>query len=105
MKRTAAVCRAFARTVIAGLLVLWLFVSALASASPCLHEWLHSDHNAPAHYCTITALEQGHSDVPNTVITPAPVVAQFPSAALPIESFFIVHETQLFPERGPPVLS
>jgi len=105
IQRTAVALRAFAKPAIAGLLVLWLFLSALASASPCLHEWLHSDHNAPTHYCLVTALEHGQSDVPSVTITLAPVIAKFPSTALPLGSFFISHDTKLFPERGPPALS
>ena len=105
VKRTAAALRAFAKPAIAGLLVLWLFLSALASASPCLHEWLHSDHSAPTHYCLVTALEHGQSNVTSVTITLEPVMATFPPTALPLESFFISHDTKLFPERGPPVLS
>jgi hypothetical protein len=105
LTRTAAALRVFAKPAIAGVLVLWLFLSALASASPCLHEWLHSDHNAPTHYCLVTALEHGQSDVTSVTVTLAPVVVTFPSTALPLESFFISHDTKLCPERGPPALS
>lgn len=104
-KRTAAVGRAFGKPVLAGLLVLFLFVSALASASPALHHWFHCDHQAPSHYCLVTTLEHGHSDVGDVAVDVAPVAAAIPISALPGESFFISHDLWLHPERGPPVAS
>jgi hypothetical protein len=104
-KRTAASWRAFGKPVLAGALLLFLFVSALASASPALHHWLHSDHQAPSHYCLVTVLEHGHTDVASVWISVVPAPAEIPVAALSSESFFISHDLTLHPERGPPVLS
>ena len=104
-KRTAAVGRAFGKPVLAGLLVLFLFVSALASASPALHHWFHCDHQAPSHYCLVTTLEHGHSDVGDVAVAAVPIAAEIPVSALPAESFFVSHALSLHPERGPPVAS
>jgi hypothetical protein len=104
-KRTAAVWRAFGQPVLAGLLVLFLFVSALASASPSLHHWLHADHQTPSHYCLVTVLEHGQTEVADVAVTVAPVASALPVAALPGESFFISHDLSLHPERGPPIAS
>ena len=104
-KRAAAVWRAFGKPVLAGLLVLFLFVSALASASPALHHWLHADHQAPSHYCLVTVLDHGQTDVVDVAVTVAPVAAPIPVAVLPGESFFISHDLSLHPERGPPIAS
>ena len=105
IKRTAAVWRGFGQPVLASLLVLFLFVSALASASPALHHWFHCDHQSPAHYCLVTALEHGHTDVAEVAVAAAPLAAEIPVSALPSESFFIAHDLSLHPERGPPVAS
>jgi len=88
-----------------GGLLLLLCVSALASSSPSLHAWLHSDHQSPTHYCLVTVLEQGHTQLESVAapLIPAPVGASV--SALPFESFFISHDIALHPERGPPVLS
>ena len=104
-KRTDASWRAFGKPVLAGLLVLFLFLSALASASPELHHWLHKDHQAPSHYCIVTILEHGHTDLASTWVSVGPVIAEIPVSALPCESFFISHDVLLYPERGPPVPS
>ena len=103
--RTAAAWRAFGKPALAGLLVFLLLLSALASASPALHHWLHHDHQSPSHYCLVTALEHGQTEVVSASIAPAPVVDGFSITALPCESFFISHDLTLHPERGPPVLS
>jgi hypothetical protein len=87
------------------MLVLLLLVSVLASASSSLHGWLHSDHQSPSHYCLVTVLEHGHSDVATVAVPLITPPAQFPATALPPESFFITHDIPLYPERGPPVLS
>ena len=103
--RTAASLRAFGKPMLAAALVFLLFFSALASASPVLHHWLHADHQAPSHYCLVSVLEHGHTEVTNVwVAIPLPA-AQVPVTALPCESFFVSHDLALHPERGPPVLS
>ncbi len=103
--RTAALRRAFGKPVLAGVLVLLLLLSALASASPALHHWLHHDHQSPSHYCLVTALEHGQTDVVAASIAPVSTADGFSVTALPCESFFISHDLTLHPERGPPVLS
>src|SRR4051812_15226855 len=103
--RTAATWRAFSKPALAGALVLVLFVSALASASPSLHHWLHKDHQTPSHYCLVTVLEHGQTEVVSVWVAVAPVVPGLPVAALPNESFFVSHDLTLYPERGPPCLS
>lgn len=105
IKRTAASLRALGKPVLTGLLVLLLFVSAAASVNHSFHHWLHEDDHAPSHYCLVTVLEHGQTDVVSvwaTVVPPAPGI---PVAAMPNESFFISHDLMLHPERGPPVLS
>jgi hypothetical protein len=104
-KRTAAFLRAFGKPVLAGALVLFLFLSALASASPALHHWLHEDHQAPSHYCIATVLEHGHGEMASPWVSVMPAVPEMPVSALPCESFFITHDISLYPERGPPLLS
>jgi hypothetical protein len=103
--RAAALARAFGKPVLSGVLVFLLLLSALASASPCLHERLHSDHQSPVHHCLVTTLEQGQSDVASVAVPVIPADAGVPVTALPGESFFIAHDIALHPERGPPVLS
>jgi hypothetical protein len=53
----------WSRALAAVLLLLFLSLSAL-SASPALHEKLHSDARNPDHHCAITLLTHGHVDVP-----------------------------------------
>ncbi len=101
-KRTAASWRAFGKPVLAGALVLLLFISALGSASPSMHQWLHTDHPAPSHYCLVT---HGQTDVVSVWVVVVPVSAPVVVAAQPIKSFFVSHDVTLFPERGPPCLS
>ena len=103
--RIAAGLRAFGSTLVSGALVWMVLFSAFASASPSLHHWLHSDHQAPSHYCLVTTIEQGHSDVTSVGTVVLLPTAAVPVAALPCESFFVSHDLKLFPERGPPVLS
>jgi hypothetical protein len=103
--RTAAELRAFGKPVLTALLTALLFVSALASASPALHHWFHHDHQSLSHYCVVTALEHGHTDVASVWVTVIPSATGVPVATLPCESFFISHDLTLHPERGPPVLS
>ena len=94
--------RAFGKSVLAGLLVLLLFISALAAGNPSLHHWLHKDHQSPTHYCLVTALEHGQTDVASVWVSAIPMRGEFPVAVLPGESFFISHDLTLHPERGPP---
>ena len=96
---------AFSKPMLAGALVLMLFLSALASASPSLHHWLHKDHQSPSHYCVVTAFEHGHTDVATVSVSAVASALQFPVATVPCESFFVSHDLTLHPERGPPVLS
>ena len=103
--RTALVWRAFGKPVLAGLLVLLVLLSALASASPALHHWLHHDHQAPSHYCLVTALEHGQTAVAGVSVASVAPVLGLCVTALPCESFFISHNLTLHPARGPPVLS
>lgn len=103
--RTQALWRRPGKPVVAGLLVLWLFLSALASANPSLHGWLHKDHQSPTHYCLVTVLEHGQSEVAYVFISTVPESVAVPVTALPCESFFVSHDTKLFPERGPPALA
>jgi hypothetical protein len=103
--RTAASLRAFCKPLTTAALVLMLLFSVLASASPSLHHWAHADDRAPSHYCVITALEHGHTDVTSVWVAIPMPVSQASVAALPRESFFVSHDTKLFPERGPPALS
>lgn len=103
--RAAAILRASVKLVITGGLLLLLCASALASSSPTLHEWLHSDHQSPTHYCLVTALEQGHTQMESVAVPLIPQEVGAPVSALPFESFFISHDIALHPERGPPVLS
>ena len=103
--RAAALGRAFGQPVLAGLLGLMLLVSALASHSPALHEWLHADHQSPAHHCLVTTLAHGQTEVATVAVPVIPADAGVPVAALPCESFFITHDVALHPERGPPIQS
>ncbi len=103
--QTAASLRVFAKPLVSAALVLLLFFSILATASPSLHHWLHTDHQAPSHYCLVTLLEHGHTELTSVwVAVPLPA-APIPVTALRGESFFVSHDTKLFPERGPPALS
>ena len=103
--RTAALLRALGKPVLAGALVLFVLLSALASASPELHHWLHEDHQSPSHYCVITTVEHGQADIASVWVSVVPAAVSLPGSALPCESFFISHDLALHPERGPPVLS
>lgn len=103
--RTAASVRAFGKPVLAGLLAALVLLSAFASVSHSLHHWLHEDHQTPSHYCLVTVLQQGQTDVVNVWAAAVPPAPGIPIAALPSESFFISHDLMLHPERGPPVLS
>ena len=97
--------RGFGRAALAAGLVALLFLSALASASPSLHYWLHKDHQAASHYCLVTALEHGQTEMAGTSVVLAVPVAVGCVTAQSGESFFISHDLTLHPERGPPVLS
>ena len=97
--------RGCGKAALAGWLVALLFLSALASASPSLHHWLHKDHPAPSHYCLVTALEHGQTELAGGRVLLAGPLAGLCVTARPCESFFISHDLTLHPERGPPVLS
>ena len=104
-KRTTAFLREFGRPVLAGVLVFMLFVSALASASPALHHWLHCDDQAPTHQCLVTVLEHGQTDTTDATVSPVPVAVGVFLPSVCGESFFLSHDLLLHPERGPPVSS
>src|SRR6059036_1037354 len=95
--RTAAPWRLSGKPVLAGVLMLLLFLSAMASASPALHHLLHKDHQTPSHYCLVTTLEHGQTDVASVAMPVTPAAAEIPVAALPCESFFISHDLTLHP--------
>ena len=102
--RTAQVWRSPGKSALAALLVMVLLFSAFASAAPCLHDWLHADHQAPAHHCLVTVLEHGQTETICSwmqVSAPATAVVY---RSVPAESFFISHDLALHPERGPPAL-
>jgi hypothetical protein len=101
--RAAAILRVSVKLVMTSGLLLLLCGSALASSSPDLHAWLHSDHQSPTHYCLATALEQGHTQLESVVVPLMPATMGASVTALPFESFFISHDIALHPERGPPV--
>jgi len=103
--RAATIWRASGKLVMTGGLLLLLCAYALASSSPALHAWLHSDHQSPTHYCLVTALDQGQAHLESVVVPLMPAPVGTPISALPFESFFISHDIALHPERGPPVLS
>ena len=102
--RANAILRATVKLVMTGGLLLLLFASALASSSPGLHAWLHSEHQSPTHYCLVTALEQGHTQLESVAVPLVPTTAGVQFSALPFESFFISHDSAVHPERGPPIL-
>src|SRR5687768_10440801 len=93
----AAAWRATGKSLLAGLLVLLLLVSALASAAPFLHDWLHADHDAPTHYCLVTTLQHGHTQAVTTAFDVAPTITLIVYSATPTESFFISHDLALHP--------
>ena len=97
--------REFGNAALAAWLVALLFLSALASASPALHDWLHKDHHTPSHYCLVTALEHGQTEMAGVSVALAVPVAVGCVTTQSGESFFISHDLTLHPERGPPVLS
>lgn len=105
IKRTAASVRALGKPVLAGLLASLVLLSAFASVNHALHHWMHEDDHAPSHYCLVTVLEHGQTDVVSVWVTAVPPAPGEPVSALPNESFFISHDLMLHPERGPPVLS
>ena len=94
--------RGFGKAALAALLVALLFLSALASASPSLHDWLHKDHHAASHYCLVTALEHGQTHVTGVTVALVTPVIGLCVTARTCESFFVSHDLTLHPERGPP---
>lgn len=104
-QRINAFCHGAGKPAVAVVLVLLVLFSALASASPCLHHWLHEDDQSPSHYCAVTVVEHGQAETASIWVSVAPAALGVPSSALLCESFFISHDLTLHPERGPPVLS
>ena len=102
--RLAAWLRADLKSLVGAALVLMLLFSAFASASPSLHHWVHADDKTPTHCCLVTTLEHGHTEVASTWAVISLPVSEMNSAARWCESFFVSHDTKLFPERGPPSL-
>lgn len=90
---------------LASLLVLLFLLLGTLAASPVLHETFHADAKHPGHHCAITALMQGHVDVPicDVSLSLVPFLSGYASPFLlsvPGEA------ANLFPPgRGPPVLS
>ncbi len=102
--RTASL-RGFGKSAVAVLLIVLLFLSALAAGSSALHGWLHPDHDSPTHYCLVTAFEHGHSDVTSVV---AFVHATYDSVAVACcfeDQSFVSIDSTLHSGRGPPCLS
>ena len=103
--RTAQPRRSPIKPALAGLLVVVLMFSAFASVAPCLHDWLHADHQSPAHHCLVTILEHGQTETTCSWMQMPKPVGTIAYQAAPAESFFISHDLALHPERGPPALS
>lgn len=97
--------RTFGKPAIAGLLTLLLLLSAFASHSEALHEWLHTDHASSTHHCLVTVLERGQSDAPEATVFVEPQASEHVSAWAPREVSFRSLDYFLHPERGPPVRS
>ena len=97
--------RGAGKAFLAGLLVLLLFFSALASGSSVLHGWLHSDHQSPSHYCLVTLLDHGHGHAAPAAMADLPVKPLLFSAVLIEHGFYFTADSTLHSGRGPPVLS
>jgi hypothetical protein len=65
--RTASL-RGFGKAALAGLLMVLLFLAALAACDSHVHALLHPDHDSPTHYCLVTLLGHGHGEAPVTVV-------------------------------------
>jgi len=103
--RTVTRLRGAGKAALAALLVLLLIFSAMAAGSSSLHNWLHSDHGSPSHYCLVSLLDHGHGHAPaeaaRAVRTSDTIVEASRSADT---SFFSIDRT-LPSGRGPPCLS
>jgi hypothetical protein len=102
--RTASL-RGFGKAVIAALLIVLLFLSALAASNSTLHGVIHPDHQSPSHYCLVSMFEQGHGDTPDAMVfvqIPDPIcVASHVADAQVVPS----PDRWLHSGRGPPCLS
>jgi hypothetical protein len=97
--------RGFAKAVVAALLVVLLFLSALAAANPALHHWIHADDKSPTHYCLASAVEQGHGDAASVMVF-VPVVEDFVAEQCRVtDQSFLSIDSTLHSGRGPPCLS
>ncbi len=93
------------KTALAGLLVLLLTFSALAAAGSSLHGWIHPDSHAASHWCLVTSIEQGQSEVASVPVSaPLPAVRLVP-AAPPVDCCLLSRAVLRHPVRGPPILS
>ncbi|HMJ88338.1 MAG TPA: hypothetical protein VK530_00895 [Candidatus Acidoferrum sp.] len=97
--------RGFGKAALAGLLIVLLFLSALAAGSSSLHQWFHADHNSPTHYCLVSTFEHGHSHITSTAVF-VHVAEDFITITHCVEDqSFISIDFTLHSGRGPPVLS
>jgi hypothetical protein len=89
------------RSIAAVLVVIFVFVQALAVSSP-LHRLFHPDATAPTHACVVTLLAHGQIALAAATV-PIPVPARFelpaPRTALSLAPAADYH---LLPGRGPP---
>jgi hypothetical protein len=82
-------------------LVLFLFVSALASSSG-LHEFFHQDSTSSQHHCAATLLSNGKVDAaPVITSVPVPVVLTLDVGSAEILPL-VSNRSSLPPGRGPP---
>lgn len=97
--------RDFGKSVIAGAIVLLLFVSTAAAADSNLHELFHCDHGSPTHVCLVSLLEHGQGYTPGEIaIIDVPQDVLVISATVNSQTFVSVEAT-LHRGRGPPIPS
>ena len=99
-------CPRWCKSIFAGLLIVWIFVSSLLAVSPTLHQWLHDDAAQSSHQCAITLFQQ------QQILPSEPQVAAFVAEVgfvfhLPLHSAPPLTSVDYFcaPGRAPPVLS